>query len=289
MDTRLPDFYRYLLYPAIPAITFTVLMGALLKGSANSNHEQGLHPNHRLPIPEIIVLAGFLIIPILAVLVARLYTGAYEGRYGLPAVVGLAGLFSLGASALWRRSAIMGPVLLLLFVAVLTEKNIVVAKNFLGRSAPPSADAHVLSYPLVGEDLLEIAIDRGQPIAINHFQPFLEFDYYASPKLASSMFLLTNPEAAGAYTGQSMFDSYAEGASMWFPIRGRIEKYSEFVGSHKRFLVYHKPWGTDWLVRKLLDDGARLELIKTAGLQGLYQVVFEEPPGTRAKQPPFAR
>ena len=103
------------------------------------------------------------------------------------------------------------------------------------------------------------------------------------------MFLLTNPEAAGAYTGQSMFDSYAEGASMWFPIRGRIEKYSEFVGSHKRFLVYHKPWGTDWLVRKLLDDGARLELIKTAGLQGLYQVVFEEPPGTRAKQPPFAR
>ncbi len=119
--------------------------------------------------------------------------------------------------------------------------------------------------------------------------PFLEFDYYASSKLSSSLFYLTNPEAAAAYTGQSMFDTYADGATTWFPIRDRIEKYSEFVASHKRFLVYDSSWGTDWLVAKLLDDGARLELIEDSGALVLYQAVFEERPSTEANDPPSAK
>ena len=55
-----------------------------------------------------------------------------------------------------------------------------------------------------------------------------------------------------------------------------------------RLLVFHKPWGTDWLVQKLLDDGARLELIENSGSRVLYQAVFEERPGTDANEPPSA-
>ena len=232
-------------------------------------------------------MAGFLMMAFLAFLVARFYTGVYVSRYSLPAVIGLAGLFSLGVSALWRERAVMGPVLLLVFGGLLVERNGAVVKRFAGRSAPSTFDARALSHTLDGGELLGVAVDRGQPIAINHFQPFVEFDYYASPKLASSLFCLTNPEAAAAYTGASMFDTHAEALARGIPVRGRIEKYSEFVESHKRFLVFHKPWGTDWLVQKLLDDGARLELIENSGSRVLYQVVFEGRPGTeRMSLPP---
>ena len=181
----------------------------------------------------------------------------------------------------------MGPVLLLVFGGLLLERNTAVIKSVVRWPVTPTANGQIFSHMPAGGELLRTAFDRGQPIAINHFMPFLEFDYYSSPKLASSLFYLTNPEAAAAYTGESMFDTYAETATAWFPVRGRIEKYSEFVESHKRFLVYHNPWGTDWLVQKLLDDGARLQLIENSGARVLYQAVFEERPGTeRMSLPP---
>ena len=61
------------------------------------------------------------------------------------------------------------------------------------------------------------------------------------------------------YAGATIFESLPE-VKKQFPIRGNVEPYVQFVKEHPHFLVLGTPnYPEDWLIPKLLDDGADLK------------------------------
>ncbi|MEO6924491.1 MAG: hypothetical protein ABI142_11750, partial [Bryocella sp.] len=66
-----------------------------------------------------------------------------------------------------------------------------------------------------------------------------------------------------------------------FPIRANVAPYKEFIQHHPKFFVlgdYDYP--EDWLLRKLLDDGATVQILGSTDTsfksQVLYAVEFKE-------------
>jgi hypothetical protein len=106
---------------------------------------------------------------------------------------------------------------------------------------------------------------------------FLELDRSETTDLTKRLFLLTNKEAAVTITHDTLFENYEQLQAV-FPLRGTVEPYCSFLGSHRRFLVlgaYNHPQG--WLLRKLDMDGARLKIIgkyaSTLEEHDLYEVI----------------
>ncbi len=97
--------------------------------------------------------------------------------------------------------------------------------------------------------------------------------HYAKPDLASRLYLLRNSRASVRYTGSNVFDDGYPIPRRWFPIRGHIEDYHKFVTGHDRFLVFgpvHDP--LDWLIFKLVDDGAQMNFKGQFGDSLLFEV-----------------
>jgi hypothetical protein len=77
----------------------------------------------------------------------------------------------------------------------------------------------------------------------------------------SRVYYLTDRAAATKYTHASIFEVFGS-LHTWFPIRSEVVPYREFIRERRHFLVY----GTidapeDWLLPKLMDDGARVRFL----------------------------
>jgi hypothetical protein len=91
---------------------------------------------------------------------------------------------------------------------------------------------------------------------------FLEADYYEPPEVASRLRFLTDKAAALRFIGTDTFDRGYYTMRRWFPIKGKIVEYRDFVGREKHFYVYgpfHHP--EDWLLRKLTQEHGTLNLM----------------------------
>jgi hypothetical protein len=142
----------------------------------------------------------------------------------------------------------------------------------MSQSADPPASSQSREPRVLTErhDLLPQIERSDLPVVISSGNLFLEFDHYASPGLASRLHLLLDVEAAVRHTHVDLFDRGFPLMARWFPLRGELDKYSEFVAKHPHFLVYG-PWDNDivhdWLVYRLLSDHATLAALGRTDLK----------------------
>ena len=109
---QMADFYQHVLSPAsVPLLV--IVLGLAVYGLARASDGGKSAATGAAPPPrhEIVAALGYLALPVVAVLVAKLVTGAFTDRYALPAVLGVAIIVSWGAHQLLDHRAALGAIL----------------------------------------------------------------------------------------------------------------------------------------------------------------------------------
>jgi hypothetical protein len=217
----------------------------------------------RIPIEERVAIAMFLLMPPCLVIVARYSNVPYFDRYVVWTVIG----FSICLAWLARQ---------------LRESRalIVVAVVFLSLSAAHSLKPWVLGWSRPSIDAMIADAPPAVPIVITDVVEFLQAAHYADPSLRARLYYLADRDAAVRYTGQDESDAHILALRDWAPFR--IDSYETFRATHERFLLYETSGMYAWMVPRLIDDGAHVQLLQRQGGALLYAVTTES---TRSESP----
>ena len=90
---------------------------------------------------------------------------------------------------------------------------------------------------------------------------FMEMDHNQSAAFDQRLYYLTNRAAALKYAHTTIFEGLAVEKN-YFPIRGHVVPYNQFLANHHHFLVIGTMlYAEDWLLPKLRDDGGKLNYL----------------------------
>jgi hypothetical protein len=260
--SSIPSFYEFLLGPALwPFLATLAVLGLSLNGRKSDESDRPAARFREFPCHETTAAAVLLAMPAIVVVLALLVTHVFLERYGLPSVIGFSALLGfLVHKCRCPRHAVSFLVLLYL--------------SWFGGSVwsqlrPPGG----VSNAPAKANLQPGDVEPQLPFVVANGQLFLKLDHYGAPALTSRLFYITNQRAAVQYTGSDMFDRGFPIMRKWFPLKGDVADYDEFIAHHARFLVYSTPsFPLEWLPHKLLDDGAQLKLKGVYGQGFIYEV-----------------
>jgi Dolichyl-phosphate-mannose-protein mannosyltransferase len=214
---------------------------------------------------EVVVAAGFLLVPLLAIALSKITLGIFMVRYGISAVIAVAILFAQAAATLTGRSKMVGSAVVLVIAGFAAGTMAVTISKAL---APP-------------EEVLHLDQHAELPLVVSSGLIFYPLSHYATASQANRMWFLTDEKIALRVTGSNMFEKGLPVLNRIFPLRGHLGDYSEFLAAHPRFLLYgYADNKMDWLIPQLRQDGAQLRYLgkrtDQMGLAVLYDV--EAPP-----------
>jgi hypothetical protein len=173
--------------------------------------------------------------------------GAFWPRYCIPTGMGFSLLFVFIVAKLTKGSRAAAAVVAgCAFLGMATSVVLIIAR--------PHERTMVRQLTL--KDL-----DPKLPLVDASGLTFLEMNKREDPNLLARVFYLTDRDAAVKYAHATIFEGTEKLREYW-PIRGNVEPYQEFVRKSPRFIVLGTPdYPEDWLIPKLLDDGAQLDFI----------------------------
>jgi hypothetical protein len=260
----IPAAYRDLLAPLL----LPVLL-ALLAVSALEPRKSVLPPENVTPQPahEWAALAGFCAIPVFAIAIASLTTGAFNLRYGVAGVIGIACLVPRLAARLSRHPARHGAILALVLLGLFTgefatqlwsEAQPAVVPRWAARPAGPR-----LGIP--GHPLLDAASGRDLPLVIADGQVFLQLNHYADRALLARTYYLTDLDAALRHTGSASFEVAYPRMKPAFRLQGNVEPAEPFLQQKRPFLLYSTGYFVEWLPQELLARDWRFRILAKLG------------------------
>lgn len=212
-------------------------------------------------LPEIVAASAFLAVPLVAVVLAEITTGAYTPRYALPAVLGVVVLLPL---ALHRLEGVR--IVASLVVAVLLV--VVVGRSYWNQ-ADDIRTATRAQADLLGS-LQRIVDGTDLAIAVADPHDFFELSHYAPPALRARVLHLSDQRAALQYTGSASTEDGLVVLSRFAPLD--VRRFGPYVESNARFLLLLAVRQGNWVVRALERDGRALEPYPNADGLLLYEV-----------------
>ena len=265
----IPEFYYSLLAPSVMALLALLVLSALYPATARSRHHPATHPPAPRP-QELAAAFGFMAIPIVAVVLSMLATGAFTDRYALPAVLG--GSLLVAFSARWSsydRPAITA-ILILALCASFVSLGV---KSLVTIATMREAQAHTIAF-LRSEGMSEL------PIAVSDQHAFVSLAHYAPRDIASRLVYLADPAKALTYLGHNSVERGAlDLLKPWFHLP--IEDYRAYIASRHRFLVYGSPGHfLNWLLSDLTTSRRTIELRGRDHASLLFLVSLTRPPDT---------
>jgi len=181
-----------------------------------------------------------LAVPYAIVLPLMRTHGAFHWRYALIGSLAIWAGFSLLMNYLFRNSKFAAAVFT---VAILTA------------SVAERAYRHVYLnniHPHAHPELTGLHPEL--PFVAASGLTFLELDHYESQALTSRLYYLTDLASATKYSHATLWEGYRD-MKPYFPLRGNIDHYRDFLSKHRHFLVLGTDWyPEDWLIPKLKDD-----------------------------------
>ncbi len=224
--------------------------------------------------PEWAATIGLMLIP--AILIAWLMhtDAAFFPRYGISASFGIA-VFAAVFLAWWTdrdpRAAVLG-----ILIALLIQGQLPAAVDEamhparLARTEPTVAPCAACA--------LTASLDPALPLVDASGLAFLEMNQRESAATLDRIFYLSDPKAAFEYAHANIFEGMADEARV-FPLHGHVQSYAAFLGQHRHFFVLGTfDYPEDWLLRKLLADGANLRVLRRVSDSyrdhELYEVTF---------------
>jgi hypothetical protein len=266
--SRILDFYYFLLTPALLALVAMLVLSAVYSTTRpNSPSSQNQHSRSTPPFHEIAVALGFIALPVIAFMLAKVVTGALTGRYVLPSVIGFSILFAFAAYRLLDGRAIMGATLVLSLCGGFMMLEVT---NFLNLAEANLRQARTYEY-------LRSDSESKLPIVASDLGTFMELAHYAPRDIASRVVYLADPQASLRYLGHNSVDQAILDLRPWF--RLKVEEYAPYVASQQRFLVYvrggylnNRVVDFKWLLSELSKTNWRIEL-RSRGEDGILFLV----------------
>lgn len=246
----IPDSYSSLLAPAVvPLVAMLIVAAVYVKAHPfdPSRRQQAYRPLP--PSHELAAALGFVALPAVAVILAKLLTGVFTDRYALPAVLGFSILLAFATYRSTDGRALIGATLVLSLCGwfVLME-----ARNYRREVSTSMGQAETCKFlQSVGESSL--------PIVASNAHTFMALTHYAPCDLALHLVYLADPEASLRYLGHNTIDrGMLDLMKPWFHLN--VEEYSPYVATQQRFLVYGDLWPYSWLLSELTAAGMRIEV-----------------------------
>lgn len=261
----IPEFYHFLLTPALLPLVATLILSSFY--STTDTAIRSSENQEPRPIPafhEIAAAFGFVVIPVVGVILAKFVTGAFTNRYALPSVMGFCILFAFAAHRLLNGRAILGAALLVFSLSWFMVSEVKYLKQ---ENATLKSQAKTY-------DFLRSGSDNSLPIVVSDAHTFMILTYYAPRDIASRLVYLADPEASLRYLGYTTVDQGILDLKPW--LRLKVEEYKRYVASQPRFLVYGNTGFLNWLLYKLTETNMRIELRGRNGDNLLFLVSRKE-------------
>lgn len=238
----IPRFFHMLLDPAVFPL-FLVLIAALWLARG----DDAVAGRGDVPVEELALAVGFLLVPAAAVVVAMAVTRVFMDRYALSAILGATIMLGLLLARARNRRA-----------------PAIAAGVFCFWSV-----ANVIAFPIgggeAGSQSTEVKIEDLRPdlpLVISNGLLFLPLSYYEGTRLGERLTFLVDRKGAVKYSGSDVFDFGYPILKKWHGIAGQIEPYDQFLARGKPFLLLGpSTFPLDWVVKKLVDDGAAVRII----------------------------
>jgi hypothetical protein len=179
-----------------------------------------------VPLHEVAAAVGFVLIPLVAVVMAKTVVGAFSDRYALPAVIGLSIVVGWGLyiSLAGRRAPAMALGLLLLAFLAVKE-----GQTYRRVAAMRALQASTYAF-------LENNAKGNAPIVVSGPMDFTELTYRAPRSLADRLTYLADPKMALRYTGTDDPEKGLMEMKSWAGLN--VHPFLDFLKSAQKCYVY---------------------------------------------------
>ena len=204
--------------------------------------------------PDAALILGLTIVPVLAVLLAKLVTHVFFNRY---AATGMIGIVALIAAGIWLAfSGRKGPAVaaMLVFGGVFAHRAYYDLKSAHEQWTNLSRGGGIKHVPsAAGSDNL--------PIVAAGPNEFMDLTQYGDRALRHRLYYVSSEQIAARIMGFSFLERMMIGSAPFFGTQ--VMNYDDFLQAHPKFYLFGSPnW---WLYPKLIADHARIEMLQ-AGL-----------------------
>ncbi len=211
---------------------------------------------------ELVAAAGFAAMPIIAVVITKIFVGAFSERYAISAVLG----FSILVSFAMYQFALPKSIVILSLLCLLVGFSVKSILDFEKWDQERESMKQQFQF-------LSARADKNTPIVFA--QSILRLHYYGPKELASRVYYLADPKESTRYLGHDTMDRGFLDLRPWFPLRN-VQPYDLFIKANSRFYIYHLNWQEEWkwtwIFYTLLADHKRIEMIAREGDQFLFLV-----------------
>lgn len=227
----------------------------------------GLAESDPSALPEGILLLGFVVLPLVGFVLARVGHGALLDRYVLAATIGIA----LGVSC--ALCVIRSPAAAaLLAIFVLSRVCLPERQFWLLSGIDPLSENHYSARSTSEFDEIQGLVEGSGhpdlPVVVDDGPTYFQMVHYSASGLTKRLLYLTDEQKELSYHGTDTTVRVFELIRDSFPLR--LANYSDFVSTHPEFLVYAAPEG--WALYAIRQEGASAEVLKTSGPRTVYLV-----------------
>ncbi len=275
----IPDFYSHLLTPAVlplAAMLFLVAIHAMLidDNARAPNQASPFSP----PVHEIAAACGFILIPFVCVILAKVATGAFTDRYAMPAVIGFGVLVAFIAAKIFDNRALMAMALVFCFggwfLLIEVRGLIDPASKYMNPTAVSASLQNSFK-------LLRAESEQNLLIVIADPHTLVVFSHYAPPEITSRMIYLADPAIALKSLGSNSVErGMVDLVKPWFGMN--VTEYKSFIAAHPRFLLYGNFGGLsflNWILPDLQANDMRVEFRGRNGDNLLFLISRDEQAG----------
>lgn len=258
--SNIPGFYLFLLIPTLGPIVATLMVASVWAFSEESPGPSSNATTKGLLLHEIAAGIGFIAVPVVAVVLAKLATGAFASRYVLMAVIGFSILFPVAIHRIQARRNMIGVCFTVFVFAWFVFTGIIQLRH-----QSSITNSWQKTYAFLQE------ADRSQlPIVAADLHSFMTIAHYAPQNLSSRIVYLADPQASIRYLGHDTVDRGILDLNPWFHVP--VKKYASFMSTHTQFLIYARargipswlgyywPGHLDWIFCELSGASVEIEL-----------------------------
>ena len=256
-----PNFYIGMFSPTtLPMLLLLFVSGIYLTvWRDEAPNESHTTPKIAPPIFEVAAVYGFIIIPIICVILGKFITGGFTDRYAVTAIIGFSVLVSLIAAKINNNNILISIVLVICFVGC-----------FRLLALKETWKVETNSRAMTKIQLLQSKDVENLPIVAADAHTFIELNYYA-PEISSRVVYLADPEISLQRLKQNSIErGIVDLLKPWFGLN--VTDYKSYIAARHRFLLCGDFQFFSWIVPQLEEDGMQLELKGTDGKIMLYMV-----------------
>ena len=258
--SNIPGFYLFLLMPTLGPIVATLIVASVWGFSEESAGPSSDATTQGLLLHEIAAGIGFITIPVVAVILAKLVTGAFASRYVLMAVIGFSILIPVAIHRIQARRKMVGVCFTVFVFAWFVFTGIIQLR-------------HQSSITNSWHKTYAFLQERNQsqlPIVAADLHSFMMIAHSAPQHLSSRIVYLADPQASIRHLGHDTVDRGILDLNPWFHVP--VEKYASFMSTHSQFLIYARargipswlgyywPGHLDWIFCELSDAPVEIQL-----------------------------